>query len=114
MMEALKRAMKGRSGTVERGVDTALSHLERYSATLKQRAETVKERARTLDPDRTGPTGDPAPPAPDRLADPAAAPPARPADPAPPAPPASGPSLRGDLVGERPDEGPGAGAGQPG
>lgn len=105
MTDALKRAMKGRSSTVERGVDTALSHLERYGTALKQRAETVKERARTLDPDHTGTTTG-------TTKDPAA-PPADLARPATASPPAAGPSLRGDLVDEHSDEG-GAGATQPG
>ena len=105
LMDTVKSLMKGRSGAVERGIDTALDHLGRYGEQLKRSAEGVKEQVRTLDPDRGAPGGTVVVPDPTTPSAPApgAAPP--PAAPTPPPPIASdGPSLRGDLV--EPDDPP--------
>ena len=93
LMDTVRQLMKGRSDTLERGVDKAMGYLGSYSDRLKRQAETVKAKARTLDPDRgeTEPSGA----APDPHGPPhSAAPPARPAAPTT----TEGGSLRGDLV----------------
>jgi hypothetical protein len=87
LMDSAKRIMKGRSAAIERSVDTAVDRLGHYSDSFRRHAETVKERARSLDSERMS-TDDPGTPPP-------VAPPAPPAS----APsPTAGPSLRGDLV----------------
>ena len=97
LMDTVKQLMKGRSEVVERGIDTAVGHLGRYSEQLKRQAEAVKAQARTLDAEREEPGSAVAP-----VVEPpsGAAPGEPPTTPAPPAPPVApeGPSLRGDLV----------------
>lgn len=98
LMDTVRQLMRGRSGAIERGVDSAISRLGRYSTTLSQRSEALKAQARALDDERTA-----APPAPavasPAASAPAAAPSAPPAPAAPaPSPPTERPSLRGDLV----------------
>jgi hypothetical protein len=102
LMDTVKQLMKGRSEVVERGIDTAIGHLGRYSEQLKRSAEVAKAQARNLDPDRDAASGTvvvpdaTTPPGPAPTADPTAAP--------PPPVVTDGPSLRGDLV--DPDEPP--------
>ena len=82
-LDKVKQAVRGRSGTVEKGIDTAVDQASKvtkgkYDDTLTKGAEGLKEQARKLDDDRAGEASDPAGP-----------PPAAP--PTPPPPPASGP-----------------------
>lgn len=92
LMDTVRTLMKGRSGALERGVDKAIGYLGRYSDSLKRQAETVKAKARTLDPDRdeAGRSGGAPDPHPPHSAPPTATPP-------PPTATAGG-GLRGDLV----------------
>lgn len=115
LLDTMKQVMKGRSEMVERGIDTAVERLGRFSSTLEQRAQTVKEKARSLDPERDG--GEAA----------GSTTPSTPPSPLSEHPPAAaeagpvvtgGSSLKGDLVPDadpppaegslRPDPGPGA------
>ena len=102
LMDTVKQLMKGRSEVVERGIDTAVDRLGRYSEQLKRSAEVAKAQARNLDPDRDATSGTvvvpdvTTPPGPAPTADPTVAP--------PPPVTTDGPSLRGDLV--DPDEPP--------
>ena len=102
LMDTVKQLMKGRSEVVERGIDTAVDRLGRYSEQLKRSAEAAKAQARNLDPDRDAASGTvvvpdvTTPPGPAPTADPTVAP--------PPPVATDGPSLRGDLV--DPDEPP--------
>jgi hypothetical protein len=92
LMDTIKKAMQGRSETVEKVIDGAVERLGRYSASLKKQGETVKDHARRLDETRReGPAPDGPPPA-------AAASdaPAIDLSEAPAAPPGQG--LRGSLV----------------
>lgn len=61
-IDTLKSAMKGRSATIERAIDTAVERLGRYSVTLSKQAEGVKARARRLDSDRAPDGSDTSPP----------------------------------------------------
>jgi hypothetical protein len=115
IMDRVKQLMKGRSAQVEQAVDKAVASLGRSSESLKRHADTVKERARSLDPEHgAAPLAPPESPAPDAAGEPGAgpatdaAPTSPPAASPPPAPapvaePTSGPSLRGDLV-DPPDD----------
>ncbi len=73
-MDKVKQAAKGRSAMVEKGIDLAVTQVNKrtggkYQATLTKRANDMKDRARKLDderPDRRpdGPEGEtPRPPA---------------------------------------------------
>ena len=112
MMDTVKRLMAGKSEVVERSIDKAVDYLGRSNEALKRQAETVKARARALDPDNPdaassggAPTsGSPA--AADPPGAPAVALPPPPlSPPAPPSEPSSGAGLRGDLV-DPPEEAP--------
>jgi hypothetical protein len=67
LMDRVKRAVEGRSGTIEKGIDRAVSQVNRrtrgrYAGTLEKGARTLKDQARKLDDRRAGPgDGFPAP-----------------------------------------------------
>jgi hypothetical protein len=87
--DTIKQLMKGRSEMLERGIDTAVEKLSRFSTALEQRAESVKEKAREFDADRDHGTAAPSPPPePGGSSAPTEAAPG----------PATGSSLRGDLA----------------
>src|ERR671917_589697 len=54
LMDTIKKAMQGRSETVEKVIDGAVERLGRYSDSLKKQGETVKGHARRLDETRSG------------------------------------------------------------
>lgn len=56
-IDKVKQAAKGRSAMVEKGIDLAVTQVNKrtggkYSGTLTKRANDIKERARKLDDDR--------------------------------------------------------------
>ena len=62
LMDTIKKAMQGRSETVEKVIDGAVERLGRYSESLKKQGETVKGHARRLDESRSeghAPSGPP-------------------------------------------------------
>lgn len=97
-MDKVKQALKGRSGTIENGIDSVVGRLGKYGETLKTKAEGLKTRVRDLDEDRkpgsgTSPTADASPTAG--------------TSPTADAGPSTGTStLRGDLAGPTPPEAP--------
>lgn len=51
-MDKAKQALKGRSGTIEKGIDTAVDRLGTRGKSLRKPAEGLKARVRDLDEDR--------------------------------------------------------------
>lgn len=119
MMDTVRKLMQGKSELVERSIDKAVEYLGRSSDSFKKQGETIKAKARALDPDHpegaaaagtpttTTPSSTPPPPPPPAPAVtpptatpavPSATPPPASDVPVPPVAPSPGLSLRGDLV----------------
>ncbi len=56
LMDTVKRAMNGRSGSVEKAVDGAVKGFGRIGDALSKQGERLKTRARDLDGDHAGGT----------------------------------------------------------
>lgn len=96
LKETLRRAMAGRSATVEKAIDAALDGVGRAGESLRKQAEGAKARARQLDSTRAAgeaPTTTARPAVPEVAGGEVAEGGASPAGGA-----GAGPSLRGDLA----------------
>lgn len=67
LLDQVKQALKGRSGAIEKGIDTVVGQLGKYGETLKAQAEGLKARVRALDEDAGSPGTSPTTVAPQPL-----------------------------------------------